>query len=198
MGPLFSHAKWTCELAIKWTQRQKSTGKSPHFSRSTVHGPRPHFIDTRKFVAVIKAQVDDTEGKKHSLWSIFAKNATDEKMDAFLRRISELFGTSVVKDLVLYEETIVKANEKMVDVMLDRLAIEDRDEVCSRVFTTDSVQNRLVDKGPDYVIKRYLGIDYRGMASNLPDGFNVLALYFIEQFDKDQLTQFAKFISSVQ
>ena len=47
MGPLFSHAKWTCELAIKWTQRQKSTGKSPHFSGSTVHGPRPHFIDTR-------------------------------------------------------------------------------------------------------------------------------------------------------
>ena len=46
MGPLFSHAKWTCELAIKWTQRQKSTGKSPHFSGSTVHGPRPHFIDT--------------------------------------------------------------------------------------------------------------------------------------------------------
>ena len=48
MGPLFSHAKWTCELAIKWTQRQKSTGKSPHFSRYTVHGPRPHFIDTLK------------------------------------------------------------------------------------------------------------------------------------------------------
>ena len=47
MGPLFSHAKWTCELAIKWTQRQKFTGKSPHFSRSTVHGPRLHFIDTR-------------------------------------------------------------------------------------------------------------------------------------------------------
>ena len=85
----------------------------------------------------------------------------------------------------------------MVDVMLDRLASEDRDEVCSRVFTTDSVQNRLVDKGPDYVIKRYLGIDYRGIASNLPDGFNVLALYFIEQFDKDQLKQFVKFISSV-
>ena len=50
MGPLFSHAKWTCELAIKWTQRQKSTGKSPLFSRSTVHGPRPHFIDTLEVV----------------------------------------------------------------------------------------------------------------------------------------------------
>ena len=54
MGPLFSHAKWTCELAIKWTQRQKSTGKSPLFSRSTVHGPRPHFIDTREISAFSK------------------------------------------------------------------------------------------------------------------------------------------------
>ena len=36
MGPLFSHAKWTCDLAIKWTQRLKSTGKSLHFSRSAV------------------------------------------------------------------------------------------------------------------------------------------------------------------
>ena len=30
-----------------WTEKNvESTGKSPHFSRSTVHGPRPHFIDT--------------------------------------------------------------------------------------------------------------------------------------------------------
>ena len=56
MGPLFSNAKWTCELAIKWTQRQKSTGKSPHFSGSTVHGPRPHFIDTRNTNARCKAK----------------------------------------------------------------------------------------------------------------------------------------------
>ena len=41
MGPLFSYAKWSCELAIKWTERQKCTSKSPHFSGSTVvHGPR--------------------------------------------------------------------------------------------------------------------------------------------------------------
>ena len=47
MGPLFSHAKWTSELAIKWTQRQKSTGVHILVDpRSTVHGPRPHFIDT--------------------------------------------------------------------------------------------------------------------------------------------------------
>ena len=54
MGPLFSHAKWTCDLAIKWTQRLKSTGKSPHFSRSTVHGPRPHFIDTHLYLPLKK------------------------------------------------------------------------------------------------------------------------------------------------
>ena len=56
MGPLFSHAKWTCELAIKWTQRQKSTGKSPwtvvHFSRSTV---RVRILST-PVVAVIQEQ----------------------------------------------------------------------------------------------------------------------------------------------
>ena len=78
-------------------------------------------------------------------------------MDAFLRRISELFGTIVVKDLVLYEDTIVKANEAMVDIMLDRLASEDRDEVCSRVFTADSVQNRLVDIGSRYTSAMNLG-----------------------------------------
>ena len=34
-----------------WTEKNvESTGKSPHFSRSTVHGPRPHFIDTLKIV----------------------------------------------------------------------------------------------------------------------------------------------------
>ena len=60
MGPLFSHAKWTCELAIKWTQRQKSTGKSPHFSGSTVHGPRPHFIDTPKGLNITPKGVDLT------------------------------------------------------------------------------------------------------------------------------------------
>ena len=87
-----------------------------------------HKEQLEKFVDVIKAQVDDTEGKKHSLWSIFAKNVTDEKMDAFLRRISELFGTSVVKDLVLYEDTIVKANETMVDAEKRRDGKEYRGE----------------------------------------------------------------------
>ena len=40
LGPHFS---------LKMTKKsKKSTGKSPHFSRSTVHGPRPHFIDTQE------------------------------------------------------------------------------------------------------------------------------------------------------
>ena len=45
LGPHFS-LKMTKKWPM-WTEKNvESTGKSPHFSRSTVHGPRPHFIDT--------------------------------------------------------------------------------------------------------------------------------------------------------
>ena len=46
LGPYFS-LKMTNVDRKKW--KKKSTGKSPHVSWSTVHGPRPHFIDTPVF-----------------------------------------------------------------------------------------------------------------------------------------------------
>ena len=36
-------------------------------------------------------------------------------------------------------------------------------------------------------ISRYLEIDGRGVAINLPGGFNALSFYFLEYFDESQL-----------
>jgi hypothetical protein len=56
----------------------------------------------------------------------------------------------------------------------------------------------LANKGSNYWTIRYLGINSTdGTASNLPDGFDLLASYFLDKFNPAQLKEFTKLVTSL-
>ena len=122
-------------------------------------------------------------------------------------------GDAAVEQVVLHEddkgEIVFSRNyltrEMKVAAMYAHLPREKRYEIQQKLLAafinnpdrneTQTIIRKKVP--PTQWVNRYLEIDGRGVAINLPCGFNVLSFYFIEYFDESQLRQFVQIIVSV-
>ena len=139
-----------------------------------------------------------------------------EKIKEFMKLLSDKLGEDAVEQVVLHKADdgkFVFASEcfwyeEEVTAMYAHLPKKKRDNIRHQLLTAvrDTVQIEKWIKEEEVGeidqstkgVEHCLGMDVRGVATNLPEGFNVLSLYFIEKFDKVQLWQVIELIVSVK
>ena len=134
----------------------------------------------------------------------------------FMKLLSDKLGNDAVEQVVLHKDdegnAIIARNyfkyKRIVRSMYGHLPKNKRDDIRHKLLTnvsdTGQIENWMKKEitydemnSTEWALD-YLGIDDRGVATDLPDGFNVLSLYFVEQLDDYQLRQFVEFIVSVK
>ena len=158
-------------------------------------------------------EMREIEGKRDSLCSHAFRAAQEGDVRDFFKLLSAKLGDAAVEQVVLHEddkgEIVFSRNyltrEMKVAAMYAHLPREKRYEIQQKLLAafinnpdrneTQTIIRKKVP--PTQWVNRYLEIDGRGVAINLPCGFNVLSFYFIEYFDESQLRQFVQIIVSV-
>jgi hypothetical protein len=135
-------------------------------------------------------------------------NQTIEKFEQFLEMIFDQLGEEYFKELVLHHDgdgksvigrAISQEENLKIDAMLSLLSAACQTEVIQKVYTTTGlIDGMLSSKGSNYWTTHYLKINSsNGTASNLPDGFDILATYFLDKFNLNELKRFVKLITSL-
>ena len=157
------------------------------------------------------AAIRGTERGKVSICCYALFNSEVEEIEKFMKLLSDKLGDDAVEQLVLHKNDVVFfacdyqfQYEKKVPAMYAHLPKKKRDDIQHKLLSATSDSGHMEEqlkkwKGQSMKwVKHYLGIDDRGVATDLPDGFNVLSLHFIENFDNVQLRQFIELIVSVK
>jgi hypothetical protein len=152
------------------------------------------------------------EGRNCSMWTNYVgkirQTLTIEKFEQFLQIIFDKLGEEYLKELVLHDDgdgqsiisrEISQEEDSKVIAMLELLSIHSQMQVLQKAYTTPGmIKQMLSDKGSNYWTTRYLKLNLvDGTASNIPDGFNILASYFLEKFSSEELKQFIQIITSL-
>ena len=133
-----------------------------------------------------------------------------EVIEILLSCVSEKLGPLAVKELVLHddgrgENVIMTAASKrreteqeivIVEIMLNHLIDGDREEIRQIVTTSPgNSENVLNIKQVEYLVRRYIGTDYRVMVNNFLDAF--LHTSFPSDLDKFNALQLRHFIEII-
>ena len=113
-----------------------------------------------------------------------------------------------MKELVLHDvgdgesaisRAISQEDDSQIDTILSLLSPPSQTQVRQKAYTTTGmIEQMLANKGSNYWTARYLGIHSAdGTATNLPDGLNLLASYFLDKFNPAQLADFVKLVTSL-
>lgn len=170
----------------------------------------------KQFVKFIASINRNYKLRRYSIWIDYINKACfgDERsshkaLGKFMECVTKELGESAAKKLMLAYDDVnddvitsaaMSGYIEMVEAMLIHSSDEVRYEIRDYVFTRKGVVEKLIRmKGSDFWTKHFLEIDDQGLAnssSKVQDGFNLLSLYFLEKFDKYQLEDFIKLITS--
>jgi hypothetical protein len=162
------------------------------------------------YLELVKS-VRQIDGKSRSIWTNYVGKIelNTEKFERLLKLVLDKLGEEYLKQLILHDddgdgESIIslatsQEHFSKIDAIFSFLSPASKTEVRQKGYTATGLIERMVsNKGSDYWIIRHLKINSAdGTASNLPGGFDVLASYFLDKFNLDQLKSFVKLITSL-